>query len=86
MARTRDQRYADRLPAFATRVRELRKLAGLTQDQLAEAAGLSVTMIQNLERPSDAGNPRLTTLWALADALRVNTADVLAPVGTPVEH
>lgn len=77
MARTRDERYAARLPVFALRLRELRKNAGLTQDQLAELSRLSVTMIQNLERPSDAGNPRLTTLWALADALRLDAKDLL---------
>lgn len=77
MARTRDERYADRLPAFAIRLRELRHAAGLTQDKLAERSGLSVTMIQNLERPSDGGNPRLTTLWSLADALGVRVAALL---------
>jgi transcriptional regulator with XRE-family HTH domain len=77
MARTRDARYQERLPQFALRLRELRHAAGLTQDQLAERARLSVTMVQNLERPSDAGNPRLTTLWALADALGVPVADLV---------
>ena len=71
MARTRDERYSSRLPQFANRLRDLRKQAGMTQDQLAERSRLSVTMVQNLERPSDAGNPRLTTLWALAEALDV---------------
>lgn len=78
MARTRDARYADLLPAFALRLRELRHGAGLTQDVLAERAGLSVTMIQNLERPSDGGNPRLTTLWALAGALGVPVSSLVA--------
>lgn len=44
-----------------------------------KATGLSVTMIQTLERHSDGGNPRLTTLWALADALGVDPADLLGP-------
>ena len=77
MARTRDARFADRLPAFANQLRGLRLAAGLTQDQLAERAGLSVTMVQNLERPSDGGNPRLTTLWALAEAVGVSPAVLL---------
>lgn len=77
MARTRDDRYSNRLPEFANRLRDLRKQAGLTQDQLAEKARLSVTMIQNLERPSDGGNPRLTTLWALAEALDVSVEQLL---------
>lgn len=59
-------------------LRRLRQSAGLTQDVLAERARLSVTMIQNLERPSDAGNPRLTTLWALAAALDVPVARLVS--------
>lgn len=77
MARTRDARYAERLPGFAIRLRELRHEAGMTQDVLAERAGLSVTMIQNLERPSDGGNPRLTTLWSLAEALGVSVGTLV---------
>ncbi len=78
MARTRDERYKDRLPQFALRLQDSRQRAGLTQSQMAERAGLSVTMVQNLERPSDAGNPRLTTLWALSEALGVPVTDLLS--------
>jgi len=77
MARTRDERYVSRLPRFALRLRDLRHRAGLTQDTLAERAHLSVTMIQNLERPSNGGNPRLTTLWSLAEALDVPVEELL---------
>ena len=77
MPRTRDERYAPRLPEFAARLRELRAAAGLTQAQVAERAGLDVSMVQNLERPSDGGNPRLTTLLALADALGVSPPDLI---------
>lgn len=76
MAKNRDERYADRLPTFALRLAELRNKAGLTQDVLAERSGLSVRMIQRLERPSDGGNPRLTTLLALADALSCRISDL----------
>ncbi len=74
MARAQDERYADRLPGFALRLRAPRAAAELTQSQVAEKAGLSVTMVQNLERPSDARNPRLTALWALSEALAVDVA------------
>ena len=50
--------------------------AGLTQTDLAERAVLSVTMVQNLERASYAGNPRLSLL-ALAGALGVRPAALL---------
>ncbi len=45
---------------------------------MAQKAGLSGTVAQNLERPSDAGNPRLTTLWALSEALGVDVAALVA--------
>jgi transcriptional regulator with XRE-family HTH domain len=77
VARERDARYESRLGDFALRLVEHRRAAGLTQAALAERAGLSVTMVQNLERHSDGGNPRLTTLWALADALGISTADLV---------
>lgn len=76
MAVTRDERYVGRLPGLARRLRQLRDEAGLTQAQVAERAHLSVTMVQNLERPSYAGNPRLTTLMALADAVGATVAEL----------
>ncbi len=79
MAKSRDARHAARLPDFAARVRELRADAGLTQDRLAELAGLSVSMIQKIERYDDGGNPRLTTLWALAEALGVGPDQLVDP-------
>ncbi len=78
MARTRDERYKGRLPQFAIRLRALRQAAGLTQAEVAERACLSITMVQNLERPSDAGNPRLTTLWALSEELGVSISELTA--------
>ena len=72
-------RYTARLAGFSEHLVAQRRRAGLTQAALAEKAGLSVTMVQNLERYSDGGNPRLTTLWSLADALGVDPADLIRP-------
>lgn len=69
MVSRRDERYVSRLPGLSGRLRALRLAAGLSQEELAARAKLSVTMVQNLERPSYAGNPRLTTLMALAEAV-----------------
>lgn len=79
MASGQDERYTDALKAFTGALREERVRAGLTQTELAERARLSVTMVQNLERPSYAANPRLSTLLALADALAVDPAALLPP-------
>ncbi len=53
---------------FATRLRQLRLVAGLTQEDLAERAGLSVRGIQDLERGARTA-PRAETVRMLADGL-----------------
>lgn len=58
------------------RLRQLRLARRLTQEQLAERAGLSDKFLGELERGR--GNPTLTTLAALSDALGVRLVDLLA--------
>lgn len=77
MATGQDERYAGALLAFTRTLRRERIRAGLTQTELADKARLSVTMVQNLERPSYAANPRLSTLLALAEALDVHVDALL---------
>ena len=79
MATGQDERYAAALMAFTRTLRRERLRAGLTQPELAERARLSVTMVQNLERPSYAANPRLSTLLAVAEALGVGVDALLRP-------
>ena len=55
-----------------------RKLNGLTQQAVAEAAGISRVAYRNLEK-GDA-EPRENTLRALAEALNASAMDLLAPV------
>ncbi|MFF2374760.1 helix-turn-helix domain-containing protein [Streptomyces xiamenensis] len=55
----------------ADRLRELRRRRGLTQEQLAERAALSLAVIKKLER---GGAGRLETYHALARALGVRTS------------
>jgi len=54
------------------RLRNLRKAAGLTQDQLAGRIGMSVQMIQQVERGATA--PSFYTLDALSRALKAPPA------------
>jgi transcriptional regulator with XRE-family HTH domain len=53
---------------FGTRLRGLREAAGLTQEELAESAGLSVRAIRSLER-GERKRPYPHTVRSLADAL-----------------
>ncbi len=61
---------AEVLLSFASVLRGLRTEAGLTQEELAEAAGLSSRAISYLER-GEVGTPRKETVRLLADALRL---------------
>ncbi len=54
------------------RLRDLRKAAGLTQDELAGRIEMSVQMIQQVERGATA--PSLDTIEAIAKALKAPPA------------
>jgi transcriptional regulator with XRE-family HTH domain len=60
---------------FAGRLRELREAAGLTQQQLAERAGMQTNTIARLERAER--EPAWKTAIALAQALGVSCEDFL---------
>lgn len=65
------QRQPDPAPApqFGGRIRELRRKAGMTLQQLADLAGISVGFLSQVER--DKATPSLGTLASLAGALGV---------------
>lgn len=66
---------ADLRGQLGARVKQLRQSRRLTQEQLAERAGLSHKFIGELERGR--GNPTLTTLTSLGEALGVDLVDLL---------
>jgi transcriptional regulator with XRE-family HTH domain len=55
---------------FKDRLRKLRDAAGLTQQQLAVAAGLTISAVAQMEA-GKIKDPRISTLKALAKALGV---------------
>lgn len=61
---------------LGVRLRQLRLARRLTQEQLAERAGLSFKFLGEVERGR--GNPTLTTLGALSNALGVSLGDLIA--------
>lgn len=68
--------------SVADRVRELRKRRGMTQEDLADAADVSLPVVRKIEQ---GGTARMETYHALARALRVRTVwfmatDTPAPV------
>lgn len=63
--------------SFGSRLRTLRKNAGLTQEQLAEAIGVHLNTISRWENDSDA--PNMFKLSLIAQALNVNENDLITP-------
>ena len=64
------------LVEFGRRLRALRDNSGLTQEQLAMAAGLERAYISSAE--TGRRNATLTTLYQLADALGVDPGELIA--------
>lgn len=64
----------DLLSLFGKRVRELRKNQGLSQERLADMAGIDTTFIGSIER-GDA-NPSLKIIEKISEAFNVNIADL----------
>lgn len=61
---------------IGVRLRRLRRARPMTQEQLAEAAGLSPAVVQKLEQ-GRRGSARTTTLIALANALDVDLSELV---------
>lgn len=73
---------------LGSRVRITRNMRGLTQARLAELAGVSRSLVSNLERNnyngSRAADPTVSTVYRLASALQVPPATLLPGVGEQV--
>lgn len=67
--------------AFGTTLRRLREAAGLTQQQLADQAGISKRTLEGWEQGRN--RPRLDVLPALAEALGVAVGALLADLKGP---
>lgn len=60
---------------FGRRLRRLRTDAGWTQEQLAEAAGITTTYTSDLERGTKV--PSLTIVLRISRAFRISVAELL---------
>jgi len=63
------------LARFGSRIRELRLSAGMSQEALAEAAGLHRTYVGSLERGER--NVGVLNVYALSVALKVKASELL---------
>lgn len=77
--------WADYSRLLGANLQRARLRAGLTQERVAHAAGLSTFTYQKLEKgesnPGTAANPRLQTLISLCLVLKVDAAELL-PIPT----
>ncbi len=70
------------MPPLAARLRELREAAGVSQQELAFRAGLSIGVIARIEQGKKE-DPKLSTVTALAEALGVGVGDLVPAAGKP---
>ncbi len=67
----------DRLIQLGIAVAMMRRLKGLSQEALAEKAGISRTLLSNIEAPGMAYSFSMDVFFNLADALEVDPADLI---------
>lgn len=67
----------DRFVQLGLAIAALRKMRGLSQEKLAEKAGVSRSLISNIEAPGIARGFSLEVFFDIADALDVDPADLI---------
>ena len=70
-------KYNDEMIQIGLKIGYLRRQRGMTQEQLAEKANLSVGFLSQIEAPSVSMGLSLTTLFAIAEALQVAPSKLL---------
>ena len=70
-----DEGALDPRVVFGLRLRELRRARGLSQEELADAAGLDRTYVSSCERGHR--NISLLNIYRLAEALAVEPSELL---------
>lgn len=70
--------------AIGSRIRQLRIQRGMTLQTLAEATGLSASLLSLVERGKT--SPSIGTLVSVSSALGVHMSDLVAQPGTGIRH
>ena len=70
------------LPAISRNLKKLREAAGMSQQELAGKAGISLSVIAQIEQGVIA-NPRVNTVTGLAEALGVTCDTLTGKSGRP---
>lgn len=67
----------DRFIQLGVAISALRKLRGMSQEQLAEKSGISRSLVSSIEAPGLAKGFSLEVFFDIADALSVDPADLI---------
>ena len=67
----------DRFIQLGVAIAALRKLRGMSQEKLAEKAGISRSLVSAIEAPGLANGFSLEVFFDIADALQVDPADLI---------
>ena len=70
-------KYKDEFTAVGLKIGYMRRQKVMTQEQLAEKAGISVGFLSQVEAPNLAVGISLATLFAIAEALQVPPSKLL---------
>ena len=77
MSKNVDFNNRDRLIQHGIAISTLRKTRGLSQEKLAEKAGVSHSLISSIEAPGMAKSFSVDILFSISDALDVDAADLI---------
>ncbi len=77
MSKNVDFNNRDRLIQLGIAIGALRKMRGLSQEKLAEKAGISRSLISSIEAPGMAKSFSIDVLFSIADVLDVDAADLI---------
>ena len=64
---------------LADSIKQARRRLGLTQEQVADIAGVDPVNIMKMENVSRNSNPELATLYPVVRALNINPQDIFYP-------
>ena len=67
----------DRFIQLGIAISALRKLRGMSQEKLAEKAGISRSLVSSIEAPGIANGFSLEVFFDIADALEIDPSDLI---------
>lgn len=85
MGKEVDYKNRDRFIQLGVAISTLRRIRGLSQEKLAEKAGISRSLLSNIEAPNLAYGFSLNVLYNIADALDISPEKLLVAAVFPDE-